>query len=200
LQGQVIITPVGRIKQYNEEQVLRKAMAVFWANGYHNTSIRTLEKEMGINQFSIYASFKNKRNLFRMALQFYGLEIEKQFLGHLGSKDSSLEDIRIFLNRFSQAIIRHTIPDGCLMVKTASECAHDKQIMEMVDSFFFRIKSLFIRALDNSQQKGKVKSTFSVEDGAEYLVGISQSLSVYAKMKTQNEVNAYINFSLNALA
>jgi AcrR family transcriptional regulator len=33
-------------------------MSLFWRNGYQNTSVRMLEKEMGINQFSIYASFE----------------------------------------------------------------------------------------------------------------------------------------------
>ena len=174
-------------------------METFWAKGYRHTSIRTLEKEMGINQFSIYASFKSKRDLFRLALQCYAAQIETQFLKRLLRQDSTVEDIRAFLLQFSQAIIHQTIPDGCFMVKTASECAQDKQIMETVSKFFSRIKDLFGRALSNSRQKGLVNPALSVEDGAEYLVGISQSLSVYARMKTQKEVNAYINFSLSAL-
>ena len=52
-----------RNKTYSDELVLEKAMNVFWIHGYDATSLRLLEKEMGINQFSIYASFKNKKNL-----------------------------------------------------------------------------------------------------------------------------------------
>jgi hypothetical protein len=37
--------------------VIEKAMSLFWRNGYQNTSVRMLEG-MGINQFSIYASFE----------------------------------------------------------------------------------------------------------------------------------------------
>ena len=49
-----------REKQYKEEEVIEKAMGLFWKNGYRNTSLRMLSKEMGINQFSINASFGNK--------------------------------------------------------------------------------------------------------------------------------------------
>ena len=45
---------MARKKQYNEAEVIEKAMRLFWRNGYESTSVRMLEKEMGINQFSIY--------------------------------------------------------------------------------------------------------------------------------------------------
>jgi AcrR family transcriptional regulator len=54
---------MARNKQYNEQEVIEKAMSLFWRNGYQNTSVRMLEKEMGINQFSIYASFGNKHGV-----------------------------------------------------------------------------------------------------------------------------------------
>ena len=60
-----------RVKSYNKEEVLQKAMHVFWNHGYGTTSVRLLEKEMGINQFSIYSSFSNKKNLFIEALKKY---------------------------------------------------------------------------------------------------------------------------------
>ena len=52
-----------RKRKYKEKDVLRKAMLIFWAFGYEATNVRLLETEMGINQFSIYSSFKNKKNI-----------------------------------------------------------------------------------------------------------------------------------------
>jgi TetR/AcrR family transcriptional regulator, transcriptional repressor for nem operon len=60
-----------RNKAYSDDLVLEKAMNLFWVHGYEGTSVRMLEKNMGINQFSIYASFKNKKNLFINALRKY---------------------------------------------------------------------------------------------------------------------------------
>jgi len=48
---------MARKKEYREEEVIEKAMNLFWRNGYESTSMQMLEKEMGINKFSIYASF-----------------------------------------------------------------------------------------------------------------------------------------------
>ena len=53
------------------EEVIEKAMNAFWHNGYEATSMQILEKEMGINKFSIYSSFGNKNGVFLESLKCY---------------------------------------------------------------------------------------------------------------------------------
>ncbi len=84
---------MARKKQYIEQEVLEKAMALFWRNGYESTSVRMLEKEMGINQFSIYASFGSKQGLFLESINAYKRKmhcikdkLEKSGNGTLGIK------------------------------------------------------------------------------------------------------------------
>ena len=62
---------MARKKEYIEEEVVEKAMHLFWKNGYETTSMQMLEKEMGINKFSIYSSFGNKHGLFLESLKQY---------------------------------------------------------------------------------------------------------------------------------
>jgi hypothetical protein len=47
---------MARNKQYNEQEVIEKGC--LWRNGYIKILGTYVEKEMGINQFSIYASFE----------------------------------------------------------------------------------------------------------------------------------------------
>ena len=70
---------MARAKQYNEQEVIEKAMSLFWRNGYESTSVRMLEKEMGINQFSIYASFGSKHGVFLESLKCYKSKINSVF-------------------------------------------------------------------------------------------------------------------------
>jgi hypothetical protein len=53
---------MARSKQYKQE--VEKKQCLCSGEMGENTSVRMLEKEMGINQFSIYASFGNKQGLF----------------------------------------------------------------------------------------------------------------------------------------
>ncbi len=58
-------------KNYNEAQVLEKAMHAFWARGYEATSMQDLVEATGINRGSIYAAYTNKHTLFMSALRHY---------------------------------------------------------------------------------------------------------------------------------
>ena len=42
-----------RTKQFNEEEVLNKAMELFWEKGFHATSIQDLVSHLGINRASL---------------------------------------------------------------------------------------------------------------------------------------------------
>ena len=91
-----------RNKSYNTNDVLEKAMHVFWNNGYEQTSVRMLEKEMGINQFSIYSSFTSKHNLFVESLKKYREYVNKNVYADLLKPGARLKDLELFLNRFTE--------------------------------------------------------------------------------------------------
>ena len=65
------ITRMARKKAYREDLVIEKAMNLFWRNGYEGTSMQMLEKEMGINKFSIYSSFGSKNGVFLESIACY---------------------------------------------------------------------------------------------------------------------------------
>ncbi len=191
---------MGRVKQYDEAEVLQKAMLTFWENGYENTSVRTLEKNMGINQFSIYKSFKNKRTLYEKVLNSYTQKLHKEFLYRLKQEDSNLEDIALFLNNFASQILDKKIPNCCLMVQSTTNLEkYDEQLRQVVLDFFESMKRLFVKALVNSKQVGLLPNNAPIDLSAEYLIGIAQSISVYAKVKNKTEVRAYIDFAINRL-
>ena len=56
-----------RTKQFNEEEILKKAMELFWEKGFHATSIQDLVAHLGINRASLYDTFGGKEELFKKA-------------------------------------------------------------------------------------------------------------------------------------
>jgi AcrR family transcriptional regulator len=60
-----------RQRGFEPDEVLDKAMRLFWRQGYNNTSVQELEEAMGINRFSIYATFESKHDLFLATLERY---------------------------------------------------------------------------------------------------------------------------------
>ena len=63
--------PSGRTRQFDVEEALDRALQVFWARGYEGATLPELTRAMGINRPSLYATFGNKEQLFRKALDRY---------------------------------------------------------------------------------------------------------------------------------
>ncbi len=62
---------MARPREFDLNQVLEKAMDVFWKQGYHATSISDLTEAMGLLRGSVYAAFGDKHQLFLAALERY---------------------------------------------------------------------------------------------------------------------------------
>jgi TetR/AcrR family transcriptional repressor of nem operon len=77
---------MARAKAFNEDDVLDKAVEVFWAKGYEATSMQDLVNAMGIQRGSLYAAFGSKQQLFLRSLDRYGKVVVAQFLAILQSK------------------------------------------------------------------------------------------------------------------
>ena len=61
---------MARSKEFDQERALA-AGVVFWRQGYENTSLEALMREMGIARQSLYDTFGDKRNLYLRAMAFY---------------------------------------------------------------------------------------------------------------------------------
>jgi AcrR family transcriptional regulator len=62
---------MGRLKNFNREDVLDQAIQLFWKKGYSDTSLSDLEKATGVNKSGLYSEFKDKDDIFLESLKRY---------------------------------------------------------------------------------------------------------------------------------
>jgi AcrR family transcriptional regulator len=62
---------VGRPETFNRENVLEKAMPIFWKYGFARTSLQQLEKATGVNKSGLYSEFADKADLYLQSLRRY---------------------------------------------------------------------------------------------------------------------------------
>jgi TetR/AcrR family transcriptional regulator, copper-responsive repressor len=62
---------MGRPKNFSREEVLAKAMPVFWKHGFADTSLHELERATGVNKSGLYTEFRDKEDLFVACLRHY---------------------------------------------------------------------------------------------------------------------------------
>ena len=62
---------MARTKDFDEDEVLDKAMYLFWNQGYNGTSMQDLVDGLGISRSSLYDTFGDKHSLFIKTLENY---------------------------------------------------------------------------------------------------------------------------------
>jgi AcrR family transcriptional regulator len=62
---------MGRPKNFSREELLEKAIPVFWKRGFSHTTVEDLERATGVNKSGLYSEFRDKEHLFLECLRSY---------------------------------------------------------------------------------------------------------------------------------
>lgn len=186
-----------RQKKYNEAEVTEKAMHLFWKNGYLNTSARMLEREMGINLFSIYAHFKNKDGVLLEGIKLYKQYVKQQLLTPLQQGEATLNNLKQYFYDYLQHISEGEQYKGCLLINTANELGQQMkpQIAQEIILFSEELKNTFFTIL---AQDGS-KNTQLIERQADYLLVALQGIALASKMLQKVQVDNYIEMTFKAI-
>ncbi len=189
-----------RSKSYSDDLVLEKAMNVFWNNGYEGTSVRLLEKEMGINQFSIYSSFKNKKSLFISSIHKYREYVVKYRFYPLLQENAGLKELREFLISSAASKKADTVSRGCLIVNTAAEVGEkDEDIAREINLYYDFIRDMLKRVLQNAIVKKEIPESINVEKQANFFLGVMQGISIASKTMHKRQLTDFIKVALEQL-
>lgn len=116
---------MGRPKTYDREEILDRAMGVFWRQGFDATSTSDLERHMEVNRYSLYAEFGSKQGLYEAALERYLVHVVPGFIGELQAPDAGLDAIELVLRRFASWAGATGTESGCMICNAATETATD---------------------------------------------------------------------------
>jgi AcrR family transcriptional regulator len=89
-------------KAETREMIMQAARKVFSERGYHNAQISDIVREAGISTGSIYAHFKDKRDLFAQVTR-ENLENLRRLLREIRQTDRQDDDIRDRIGRMKLA-------------------------------------------------------------------------------------------------
>ena len=87
-----------RQKEFEREEVLEKALEVFWCNGYNGTSFADLTEGMCINRQSIYDTYGDKHTLFLEVLNHYSEKNGECIRAHFAQDKPAKQLFKEYLN------------------------------------------------------------------------------------------------------
>ena len=171
-------------KQFNTEEVLDRAMHVFWRHGFEATSMQVLLDNMGIQRGSFYATFQDKRTIFKMTLDRYEKLCLRMFERIEAGKNPKEAIASVF-----DGVIKDARENadycGCFMVNTSLELApHDPEICEIVEKCFSLTEAFFYRMIKKGQVAGTISSTLHAKNTSRILFGLLAGLRVLSRGRT----------------
>jgi AcrR family transcriptional regulator len=109
---------MGRPKGFSREEVLEKAMPVFWKHGFADTTLQELEQATGVNKSGLYTEFRDKEDLFVACLRHY-LESQGK-RGLLTKEPLGWKNVETFLKN---GPLNRGEQQGCFSVNSMREFA-----------------------------------------------------------------------------
>lgn len=193
-------TSRGRPRAFDQEEVLEKAMLVFWKYGYEGASMGALTEAMGINKPSLYAVFGTKEELFRKAIEKY-LTGQVAFVPQALNEPSLQDALRKLLTQSVEFLTDRRTPLGCLVLQGALNCGqgHEAIQQELIAQRLGYEKMLRQR-FELAQAQNDLDARFDAAVLARYIVTVHQGLSVQATNgATKEELMPVVEMVINNL-
>ncbi|RYZ45953.1 MAG: TetR/AcrR family transcriptional regulator [Myxococcaceae bacterium] len=170
---------MARTKEFDRDEAVRRAMTVFWEQGYEATSTDDLLRAMGIGRQSMYDTFGDKHGLYLEAVRLYQAEFGANMMERLRSKASPLACIREFLLSIPNGSPRERAR-GCFSVNATTERAHaDPEVASLLKSNVG--PEVMTRVVREAQQKGELNPCLDARAAANLLLTTTAGLRVSAK-------------------
>ena len=163
-----------RVKLFDRQDALKKAMELFWEKGYASTSLSDLTAHLGIGKGSFYATFNSKSDLFKAAFDLYRNSKVEMLEQLLQAEPDVKAGLRKLLTFNLEELLNDDKHKGCFVANTCSEFpGTNEEIKDKLVAHY----SIVQKALANYFKNGQVpaaKADAVAETIITYIMGMNQ--------------------------
>ena len=178
---------MARKKEFDPDQALAKAMAVFWRLGYENASLELLLREMGIAKQSLYDTFGDKRGLYMKALAYYRRQTNDGLRGLFGSGRPVKEAFaKLLIGLSAESKEQHE--QGCLLLSANLERdTADATLTEFLRDNQAEVEGIFREALLRARKAGELSGDADTKALARFFTVTIQGMRAMARLKSDRK-------------
>ena len=175
-----------------------KAMTVFRVKGYEGTSMQDLVEHMGINRFSLYATFNSKHDLFVEALQMYYDSVAVPFFDRLRTSKTGLKMVEAVLMELVKSGASF---NGCLLCNTIAElgATADPRTKRILKKYLKLVEDDFRAAIERAKELGEIARDVDTGRYAKVLTKYSTGLLSAAKVMSEREARESVRAMVGAI-
>jgi AcrR family transcriptional regulator len=172
---------MGRRREFDVNQALDAALAVFWRKGYEGASYTDLTQATGVERPALYSAFGNKETLFLRALERY-------YDHHLSFFPAALElptSRQVALHILRSAVelnTRYPEHTGCLGIHGAIAGSDDVEpIRQALIAARAAGEAALRERFERAQREGDLPATANCSVLAAYVCAVLHGMAVQAK-------------------
>lgn len=173
-----------RPRKYKDEDLLEKAMCLFWKKGYKNTSLKDLEKTLNLTAPSIYHSFGSKELLFIKSIDHYlSNVVDQRLTQYLKNDDQPIRNIKnFFLSLVENPEIVNS-KMGCMLTNTATELGSSiPEVSTKVQEGLDKIENALHKELTLAKNHKQLNNNKNITEIASALLLSYQGLLVMLRL------------------
>jgi AcrR family transcriptional regulator len=173
---------MARPAAYDREDVLAKAMRLFWAKGYQGTSIKDLEQALNLRPGSIYSGFGSKENLYAEALRVYADASRHALEQTLADAVSPLHGLADYVRSLGCAGADAAPSRACMLMKTVLETPDGDLVLRPSAEHLMRMtEQAFADVFRRAQDAGELPAQANPDRLATRLQSQIMGLRAYAQ-------------------
>lgn len=173
---------MGRPREFEMEEALDAAMAVFHERGYQGASMVDLVAATGLQKGSLYKAFEDKHDLFTKCLGRYLEQGRGEIECVLNSTASPKAGLRKWLDG---VIVERNCSGnrvGCFAVNSVVELGvNDENVSRQLAGHFAHLRSILVRVIRKGQELGELRDDRSAEVLSDFVVTMSSGLAALSK-------------------
>lgn len=172
----------GRPRQFDRQEALETALALFQVRGYEGTSIADLTDAIGVSATSLYGAFQSKEALFEEAVALYQQRDGAFAAAALERPGTTHEAIRNLLGEAAKRYAINGQPGGCFIALGLLSCGPDHQaIAQRMTARRIAARDAIKARLDRGISQGELPATTDTAALAAFYAATLQGLSVQAR-------------------
>ncbi|MGN8115043.1 TetR/AcrR family transcriptional regulator [Labrys sp. 22185] len=191
---------MARPREFDRDEALKRATAVFWAKGFEAASTDNLLAAMKIGRQSLYDTFGDKRRLYLEALGRYQAVNLANQLAQLDAEASPLAGIRRMLLAVAEADPSFRAL-GCMNVGAIIEFGrNDEEIAGMLAENEAALDAALEGSLRKARAAGEIGAGTDIRGAARFIQATLRGLKVSGKAGADTQsLRQSVEFALAAL-
>lgn len=172
-----------RPREFDETEVLDRALDAFWAKGFEGTSIHDLTEATGLARASLYGAFGDKQQLYERVVAHYIERAERSACPEPGAgRELSTHDQLLALFEAWMGLRCGRVAErGCFLALAGTGGGEPGFAKDLLAASMKRREKTLVKILRAGQERGDVDASRSATSLARLLVVVTQGISGAAR-------------------